>query len=626
MNSSERPHTSDPVLLRAWAPLAAAFVPFCVYVLGTGAHSYWLDSGEFTAATVYLDIAHPPGQPLTCLWGKAFTLLPFGPLPFRVALGQATAAALALWALSHAFARTLLATGLAHTLSRELLSVAACWLLGGSYGFWFQASRQEVYALQALFVCIALERLSYAATLREPDVRPFFVATLALGAGLANHHFISVLALPALFYELVRLTRAYRVRPWLVGLALGVLGLYGYVYLPIRASTLPPMDLGHPTSWQSLWWVVTARVYAEKSGAAVVQPLATRFGDLSILLVENLTFVVLLAALLGLYVGVRSPRLRGLAWLWGITALVSLVGRTWANTVSDNPDVLGYMMPGFAGVVALAAAGLASLLGFVHGSRAQLVRVACAGAALCAASGQFLREAPRASLAGFHASDDFDTVRRRSLPEGSALVLVTPEAAFRHWDGEAVERLRPDVTMVPMPFLAYRETGQLLAEKHADLAPLIRGYLRNTRLSADAVRALARTRPVLVEADASESLPLYPYLLPSGALYRVLDGMPTRTQIMEAHQAREFVYLQLYRALGSELEQRETRRKVLWLHYTDALYYGYHGMLRLADLSARRGLDLAPHTEQLLALRRAIARWKGGVFDIKPFFVQLPSR
>jgi hypothetical protein len=619
MTASEPVHESARI--RAWAPFTAAFVPFCVYVLSTGGHSYWLDSGEFTAATVYLDIAHPPGQPLTCLWGKLFTLLPFGPLPFRVALGQATAAALALWALSHAFARTLALTGVTRMLTRELLCVAGCWVLAGSYGFWFQAARQEVYALQALFVCIALERLTYAAMLPVPDVRPFFVATLSLGAGLANHHFITVLALPSLLYELVRLTRAYRARPWLVGLSLGLLGLFGYVYLPIRASTLPPMDLGHPTSFKNLWWVITAKVYAEKAGSSVAEPLIKRFGDLVILLVENLTIWTLLLSVLGLYVAVRTARLRPIAYLWGVTEIVSLVGRTWAGSVSDNPDVLGYMMPGLASLVALAMCGLGALLMLVRGRAAKHVRVGCAALATLFGASQFVREAPEAQLAHFHGTDDFDTVRRRSLSEGAVLVLVTPEAAFRHWDGEAVERLRPDLTMVPVPFLGYGDSGKLFAKQHPDVAPLVTSYLNDKVLSLKLARALSKVRPLLVEADASVSLPLYPYLLPAGVLYRMLDKQPTPEEIVAAHTTRELAYLTLYRALGSELMQSETRRKVLWLHYTDALYYASHGLMRLAKLSTRRGLELAPHTEQLLRLRKALSVADSRPLDIRPFLL-----
>src|SRR5262245_45487285 len=60
----------------------AVGVPLCAYLLSASGQSYWLDAGEFVAAAVDLDIAHPPGHPLTALWAKPFTWLPLGPIAF----------------------------------------------------------------------------------------------------------------------------------------------------------------------------------------------------------------------------------------------------------------------------------------------------------------------------------------------------------------------------------------------------------------------------------------------------------------------------------------------------------------------------------------------------------------
>ncbi|MFI5309315.1 MAG: protein O-mannosyl-transferase family, partial [Polyangiales bacterium] len=74
---------------RTTALTLAAGVPCVVYLLTASGGGYWLDGGEFVEAAVNLDIAHPPGHPLTGLYGKAWTLLPLGSLAFRMALGQA---------------------------------------------------------------------------------------------------------------------------------------------------------------------------------------------------------------------------------------------------------------------------------------------------------------------------------------------------------------------------------------------------------------------------------------------------------------------------------------------------------------------------------------------------------
>ena len=81
--------------------------PLVAFVLTCSAHAYWLDSGEFVAASIALDIAHPPGHPLSLLYGKAFSLLPLGPLPLRIALGQAFATALASYFVCRAISAML---------------------------------------------------------------------------------------------------------------------------------------------------------------------------------------------------------------------------------------------------------------------------------------------------------------------------------------------------------------------------------------------------------------------------------------------------------------------------------------------------------------------------------------
>src|ERR1043166_6124450 len=44
------------------------------------------DSPELTTAAVILGVPHPPGYPLFTMLGHFFSLLPLGPIPFRVNL------------------------------------------------------------------------------------------------------------------------------------------------------------------------------------------------------------------------------------------------------------------------------------------------------------------------------------------------------------------------------------------------------------------------------------------------------------------------------------------------------------------------------------------------------------
>jgi hypothetical protein len=603
----------------------AALVPLAIYAFTASGHSYWLDSAEFTAAAIGLDIPHPPGHPLFGLWSKPFALLPIGPLPYRVAIAEAVAGALALLSVHVAITRTLDKLGIASGVARSLLALAASWTLAGAYGFWFQAVRAEVYALEAMLVCLSLERLS-AIDLpsSRPDPRPLFQACLALGLGLANHHFIAVLALPALAYALAALLRAHGARVLGIGSVAGALGLACYAYLPLRAAGLPPMDLGHPVTLRDFWWVVSAQVYARRIGTEALQPLGERFADLLVILIENFTPFVLPLALLGAYALLRSRATWALAYVWVVTVLISLCGRAFLNAVRANPDVLGYMMPGFAALLALAAVGVAAPFVAQSGLGSRTVFASLAG--LLAALGlvQFGAESGRSSLRGFHASDDFDDLWRRALPTRALVVLTTPEVAFRHWEGEAVEALRADVGMLPLPFLGYGGKNQALVQREPALSPVVDHYMAHGELSYPALEALARTRPVFVELDAAATLPLFSFVLPDGLLYRVLSARPSADQIVHAARERERAQLTLLARVGDDVSEPETRKNLLWSRYIEALYYAFHGAIPEAQSSVRAGLALAPQTRELLLLERALASAHGPL-SVEPFLVRAPG-
>src|SRR5688572_16217796 len=184
-SSGSRPRALDgdtqPVARSGFGFTLAVALPLAAHLCTLSGYSYWLDGGEFVAASVNLDIAHPPGHPLAALYGKLWTLVPFGPLPFRVALGQAVAGALAAGLLYRACL-----TG-AHMLGVRSAGLAVpaallgAWLPSLSFAIWFQAVRPEVYALQGLLCLLAIERLVQLHAAGAADARPLYAAAFALG-------------------------------------------------------------------------------------------------------------------------------------------------------------------------------------------------------------------------------------------------------------------------------------------------------------------------------------------------------------------------------------------------------------------------------------------------------------
>jgi len=73
---------SSSILLAAALGLAAGIV----YLASAARHVVVGDTGDFLTTAATLGVAHPPGYPLLVLLGHLFSLLPIGPLPFRMNL------------------------------------------------------------------------------------------------------------------------------------------------------------------------------------------------------------------------------------------------------------------------------------------------------------------------------------------------------------------------------------------------------------------------------------------------------------------------------------------------------------------------------------------------------------
>jgi hypothetical protein len=516
-------------------------------------------------------------------------------------------------------------------------ALGASWLATLSYGFWIQAVRPEVYALEAMVLAIVLERI-VALEARWPtlDVTPLHHAGLALGLGLANHHFMALLTLPALLPTLARVWRARGTRSIALFSGAVLAGLSTYAYLPIRASTEPPMDLGHPTDPSSFFWVVSARAF-QTTHALESDPLVFRLMDVTIALAENLHVVTLFVALAGAYVLIRADGARRIGLVWLATALFGVVGRAMLGFVSGNPDALGYLMPSLFAIVALAAAfvGAVTVLGSSEEQEASrvsaptrppLVGLVLGLVALGAGAWQLREGAATASLRAFHSTDSFDGSRYRDLPTRAVVVAYGPQTVFRYFSSRAVEASRPDVTIVPMPFLSYPGMIETLIDREPALASTLRGYLIEGELRQPDVQSLATERPLLVELDPRVPPSLVETIVPTGLLYGVEPAGAADTDVLRGARVREAILGRLYADLGDEVEtSREAREQLVWLHYMDGVFFARVGAREPARVAVDRGLALAPEATELRALRAALSEEGEGPIDVTPFLVGEPA-
>ena len=216
----------------------ATALPAMLYVATASAYGHWLDTGEFISVAADLGIAHPPGSPLASLALSVAHVLPFGPLALRVAFVCGVAMTLAAACFYRALHGTLVALGVHANYVAVPIAVGATWAFAGTHGVWLQAVRPEVYALQAMLMLFIIERLVHLETVQPSrDTRALGEIGLAFGLGLANHHLLAFLIVPAAMATFARIVerKGFRIlRFALFGTLLGLVP-----YLPCSRSATP---------------------------------------------------------------------------------------------------------------------------------------------------------------------------------------------------------------------------------------------------------------------------------------------------------------------------------------------------------------------------------------------------
>lgn len=602
--------------------MLAGGVPLLVYLWTASGYAHWLDSGEFVAVAADFGISHPPGHPLASIVLGLANLLPLGALSFRVALVCAVLGSIAAAALFFAMEATLRATGAIRRTLVTPLALAATWWIAASQAWWFQTARPEVYALQAALLCIGYERLIRASvTEQEPDVRPLYQAGLAFGLALSNHHYIAIVALLPAAWLVVGVLRRTGWRPLAWTAAFSAAGAATYLFLPLRALADPYLNLGVPSSPSRFFWVVSAQAFQKSLGPERVAPFDEHLADVLTAMGQDVHLVMLFVALLGAYFMLRVRRARRYGLFWLSVWLVFTLGRALLGFVSDNPDALAYFMLAYGAIGVLSAFAIGVLLSALAEALPSRPRVAPVLASILAvlSLGQFARSARAASLHTFADTDTFDDGLRRALPERAVVLAHNPNTIFRFWGGEAEERNRPDVTLVPLPIVSYPKMIETLLRKDPELRSLLRSYVLSGTLDPAELQSLATERPVFVEMDLRVSPDLYDMMVPEQLFHRVLTADMAEADEATAMRAHEALFDDLSARIGTPLDS-QTKVQLLWRHYTDALYFAAVGDINAARRSVGAGLALNPLAEELVAMQVALKQaTPGEPIDVAPF-------
>ena len=423
-----------------------------------------LDAVMLQMQVSVLGITHPTGYPTYLMLTHLFTYLPFGDPAYRVNLGSAVYAALAVVALYVA--------GL--LLSRRVVAAASGALAFGlGVAFWSQAVIAEVYTLNALLVSVTIVTLLLWREHRKD--RYLLLSAFLLGLCLTNH-LTSGLLLPGslLFVGLVDRRKLVDVRLVVKGALLFLLGLTPYLYLPIRAAMDPPMDANNPTNLERFWYVVSGGNLTGSFFSFGPSELPGRMLFYWEQLLDNMHFLVAMVALTGAVVMLRKDRAAGI--------FLGFLFFGWLFHAAENdiPDIDLYFIPTYLIISLWAAAGFGALLTEVESLISGLPRMT-KGTILGVLSA-ILLFLPLLGVGGSYAEADMSDVYRGRKEIEAVADNAAPNATILHhrssmWYMVLVERRRRDLTIVD-PFFHNTDVSyaDLVWPDDIDLATTDRRY------------------------------------------------------------------------------------------------------------------------------------------------------
>jgi hypothetical protein len=568
---------------RLWGALGVGLATFIAYVLAATPAAYPLDSAELATAAFGLGVAHPPGEETTLLLAKLFALLPLGGAAFKVALSQAAAGALAavlvfLLILDVTRRLTLVVEGM-HDVTLVVLAAAATLAFAYAPGVVIVSDRAEVYATQTALSLAALWSALRAHD--DEDARWALLAALLVGLGIGNHSLVAgLVGLGAVAAALPVVWRS-PTRGRFVALSLLAFGtgLLVHAYLPLRTAALQQAPTGtadvlwgDARSLKGLWWVVSAKTFADKAG--IVHSNASP-GDLPFLLLEELGTVFALVAPAGAYFLLRGKATRH----HGLALLVAMAGSMVAALVggldATNPDIRGYLGPAIACLAVLSGAAAAVGLSVFRLRRARAVLAAIL---LASASSRFPAPTKYPGLCEARAAEANVRQLLAGLPPRAALLTSHFETGFLVGYLRLVEGVRPDVAWAHLASAGAAGYRDRVRATEPELLPTIDAY-RDRGDLLGAFAALDRSRPLRIEPDAVLGPEVRKGLGPAGDLW----SLAKNTSPEAALPLPGWI-------LAEASQDRQVRAYLAWRSYLDARWSCESGLIerthdRFAELA-----------------------------------------
>ena len=426
------------------------------------------DAPEFITVAATLGVPHAPGYPLFTMLGHLFSMLPLGPIPFRVNLLCATCDALAVGVV---YLTAFRLTG------QRLAAASAALLLAINSTFWTWSLAAEVFPLNNLLASLLIFLL--VSWHEQPERTGVLTAAFFVGGlGLTNQQTI-VLLVPAFCFVLWVHRAFLRTHPraLVTGAVSFFIGLLPYAYVPWASSRHPFYNWGEVSSFRKLLGLIARRSYGTGHLVSTTEYLGGSAAPRIQALLVSLGPLLGLMTVLGMVYAFRRRRW----YFWFCLLAFAGVGPFFVYITNLNlataPSALfvleKFFLLSHVVVAPLAALGvllIAELISSYRATRPGAPVGLVAGilfVAIFASVFRNYREIDQSHnhIARTFAEDVLTTVAPETILFTSGDAVVLP-LTYLH----DVEKKRPDVTLIVLPLLPADWYLRQLRERYHDLS------------------------------------------------------------------------------------------------------------------------------------------------------------
>lgn len=236
--------------------LSLFVVPLVIYVHNLSPSIYGGDSGDFATAIVVKGVPHPSGYPLYTLLGILFNSLPIDKTPaWKIGLVSSIFAALGVLVTYLIAMET--------TSKKRIISVITAFSMAFLYPYWLYAETVEIFSMHYFFILtIILFALLY---IRLKKKKYLYFLTFTIALSLTNN-LSAILIIPIVILAITlakpKNEKFLDPRFIITNLLLFLLGLSAYLYIPIAASTNPPLNWGNAVNIRNLINLILRKNYS----------------------------------------------------------------------------------------------------------------------------------------------------------------------------------------------------------------------------------------------------------------------------------------------------------------------------------------------------------------------------